>query len=155
MCLTMWLSGKESACQCRRCGFNPWVRKMPWRKKWQPTPVFLPRKPHGEKNLAGYSPWDHKESDTTYQLSTHLHNVFAFLSYWMSTLLKHWGFPGASDSKESTCNAGDLVLIPWLRRSPGERNGYPPQYSCLEDSMDRGAWWATIHGVARSWTRLS
>ena len=45
--LPRWLSGKESACQCRRLGFNPWVRKIPWRRKWQPTPVFLPRKPHG------------------------------------------------------------------------------------------------------------
>jgi len=49
-------------------------------------------------------------------------------------------FPGGSDSKESACNAGDLGLIPGLGRCPGERNGYPLQYSCLENSMDRGAW---------------
>ena len=44
----LWLSGKESTCQCRRLGFNPWVRKVPWRRKWQPTPVFLPGKSHGQ-----------------------------------------------------------------------------------------------------------
>ena len=60
----------------------------------------------------------------------------------------HQGFPGGSESKEYACNAGDLGLIPRSGRSPGERNGTPLQYSCLENSMDRGAWWATVHGVA-------
>ena len=54
-----WPSGKESACQCRRCRCNSWVRKIPWRSKWQPTPVFLPGKTHGQRSLAGYSPWGH------------------------------------------------------------------------------------------------
>ena len=49
-------------------------------------------------------------------------------------------------------NAGDLGLIPGLGRSPGEGNGYPLQYSCLENSMGRGTWWATVHGVTKSWT---
>ena len=49
----------------RRCRFNPWVSKMLWRRKWQPTPVFLPGKSHGWRTLAGYSPWGHKELDTT------------------------------------------------------------------------------------------
>ena len=71
--LPWWLSGKESACQCRRPGFDPWVRKSPWRRKWQPTPVFLPGKSHGERSLAGYSPWGHKESDITEHLNTHTH----------------------------------------------------------------------------------
>jgi len=60
--------GKESAYQYRRHrrqGFNPWVGKIPWSRKWQPTPVFLPGEPHGQRNLAGFSPWGHKESDTT------------------------------------------------------------------------------------------
>ena len=63
----------------------------------------------------------------------------------------HWlkGFPGGSDGKESACNAGDPGLIPGLGRSPGEGNGYPLQYSCQENSMDRRAWWATVYGVAR------
>ena len=48
-----------------RCGFDPWVGKIPWRRAWQPTPVFLPGEAHGQRNLAGYSPQGHKESDTT------------------------------------------------------------------------------------------
>ena len=62
------------------------------------------------------------------------------------------GFPGGSDSKESVCNAGDLGSIPGLRRFPGERNGNPLQYSCLENSMDSGAWQATAHGITKSLT---
>ena len=65
------------------------------------------------------------------------------------------GFPGGSDGKECTCGAGDMCSILRLGRSPGEENGYPLQYSCLENSMDRGAWWATVHGVAKSQTQLS
>ena len=63
---------KESACQCRRhrrYGFDPWVRKIPWRRKWQPTPVFLPGKSPGQKSLEGYSLWGPKESDTPEQLN--------------------------------------------------------------------------------------
>ena len=56
------------------------------------------------------------------------------------------GFPGGSDGKESACSAGDPGLVPGLRRSPGEGNGSPLQYSCQENSMDRGAWWATVYG---------
>ena len=60
------------------------------------------------------------------------------------------GFPGGSDSTESTCNEGDLSSIPQLGRSPGEGNDNPLQYSHLENPMDRGAWQATVHGVAKS-----
>ena len=59
------------------------------------------------------------------------------------------GFPGGSESKESVCNAGDPGSIPGLRRFPGERNVNPLQYSCLENPMDRRAWWATVYGVAK------
>ena len=55
--LPWWLSGKESSCHCRRCRFNPWAGKIPWRRKWQSTPVFLPGKSHGQRSLVGYSPW--------------------------------------------------------------------------------------------------
>ena len=65
------------------------------------------------------------------------------------------GFPGGSDGKEFACNAGAAGLIPELGRSPREGNGNPLQYSCLEKSMDRGTWWAMVHGSAKSRTRLS
>ena len=58
--------------------------------------------------------------------------------------------PGGSDGKESTCNARYVGSVPELGRSPGEGNGNPLQYSCLENPMDRGAWWATVHVVAVS-----
>ena len=69
--------------------------------------------------------------------------------------MKQKGFPGESDGKESTCNAGELGSIPGLERSPGEGNGNPFQYSCLGNPMDGEAWQATVHGVAKSRTRLS
>ena len=78
-------------------GFDPWIRKIPWRKVWQYTPVFL-------------------------------------------------NFSGGSEGKEFDCNVGDLGSI------LEEVNGNPLQYSCLENSMDRGTWWATAHGVAKSQT---
>ena len=81
---------------------------------------------------------------------------------WEDSLEKGWqptpvflGFPGGSDSKESTCNVGDLGSIPGLRRSPGGGHGNPLQYSFLENSMNRGAWWVTAHGIAKSQIRLS
>ena len=71
----------------------------------------------------------------------------SFLSHWQSLL-------GGSDGKDSACNVGDPGLIPGSGRSPGEGNGNPLQYSSLGNPMDRGAWWATVHGVTKSWTRL-
>ena len=107
----------------------------PGKGKWQPTPVFLPGESHGHRSLVGYSPQGHKE-----------------LRHDWSDLA---GFPGSSDGKASAYNAGGLGSIPGSGRSPGERNGNPLQYSCLENPMDQGAWWATVHRVAKSRTRLS
>ena len=66
--------------------------------------------------------------------------------------LSDLGFSGGSEGKESACSVGDPGSIPGWGRSPGEGNGNPLQYSCLENSMDRGAWQATVHGLAKSWT---
>ena len=66
--LPRWVSGDESICQCRtrrKCRCDPWVGKVPWRRQWQPTAVFLPGESHGQRSLAGYSPWGCKESDRT------------------------------------------------------------------------------------------
>ena len=70
-------------------------------------------------------------------------------------LMQTLGFPGGSEDKAPACNAGDPGSIPGLGRSPGEGNGNPLQYSCLENPMERGAWRATVHGVAKSRTQLS
>ena len=79
-------------CNC----FIPWVEKIPWRRKWQPIPIFLPGKSHGQRNLAFYSPRNHTELDMTEQL----------------TLSRFLSFLGGSDGKESASNVGDLDLIP-------------------------------------------
>ena len=84
---------KESTCnvgvslQCRRPRFNPWVGKIPWRRKWQPTPVFLPRESHGQKSLAGCSPWGRKSQ--------------TWLSYWTTTTRKAFSSYDAQDTRPS------------------------------------------------------
>ena len=122
--LPRWLRGKEPAGQSRRCEFDPWVKRTPWRRKWQHTPIFSPGKHQGQRGLAGYSPWCRKESDTTLQLSTSAcgfrapgwrcgvalgsHSLFLFLSplLGMCLIFKAWvllcippsEFPGNSES---------------------------------------------------------
>ena len=66
-----------------------------------------------------------------------------------------WGFPHSSVGKESACSAGEQGSIPGLGRSPGKGNGNPLQYPCLENPIDRGAWWGAAHGIAKSWAQLS
>ena len=113
---------KASASNAGNLGSIPGSGRSP-RRKWQPTPVFVPGESHGWRSLVGYSPQGRKESDTTERLHfTSLH------------------FPGGSEVKESACNAGDPGSIPGLKRSPGEGNGNPFQYSYLENPMDGGAW---------------
>ena len=70
-------------------------------------------------------------------------------------MLRQVGFPGGSDGKESVCNAGNPGSIPGSKRSPGEGNGNPLQYSCLGNPKDRGDWWATVYGVTKSQIWLS
>ena len=81
--------------------------------------------------------------------------VIGFLPRSRHLLISCLQFLGGSDSKASACNSRDLGLIPGSGRSPGEGNGNPLQYSCLENSMNGGTWWAAVHGVAKSRTRLS
>ena len=117
-----WLRWYRIHLQCRRPRFNPWVRKIPWRWEWLPTLVFLPRKSHGQRSLAGYSPFGRKELDMT-----------------------EWLILGASQVvlvvKNPPANAGDIRdvgSIPGSGRSPGGEHGNPLQHSCLENPMDRG-----------------
>ena len=87
-------------------------------------------------------------------------NLLAFCSLFhasylaSSGLLTIWGIPGGSGGKESACKVREPDSVPGLESSPGEGNG-PLQYSCLENSMDIGAWWATVHGIAKNQTQLS
>ena len=84
-------SGKDPACQCK---FNPWVGKIPWRRKWQPTPIFLPGKSYWERSLVGYSPWCYKESDmielhARVRTHTHTHTLFLlFFSFNLYTIVR-------------------------------------------------------------------
>ena len=73
---SQWLSGKESACQCRKHRFDPWVRKIPWRREWQSIPVFLSGKSHGQKSLAGHSPWGCKRVRNDLATKYQVINVF-------------------------------------------------------------------------------
>ena len=165
----MWhASGKESTCQCRRHkkhGFNPWVGKIPWRRKWQHTPIFLPGKFHGQRRLVGYSPWV-AESDMPERLSTGRHRttreVPRVVGFDEAVVGGAWegrvtliGFPGGFNLPANAGDTRDIDSIPGSRRFSGGRNGNPFQYSCLENSMDRGAWRATVHGVTKGWICLS
>ena len=110
--LPRWLSDKESICQWRRhkrCSFDPWVRKIPWSRKWQPTPLFLLAKFHEQRSLVGYSPWGHKESDTAEHTHTHTHiqplEVSSVVSLYLGHLVlahclwweHHWHFEFTAD----------------------------------------------------------
>ena len=136
-----------------------WIRKV---KVWAvaqlmeiPTPfpkiarIFLPL-----ISLWNYPPLLKKtdSTETTLAFWNSQHSVDCF-SLHKFTLCPQ-GFTDGSDDKESACNAGNLGSIPGLRSSSGEGNGYPLQYSCLGNFMDRGALWAIAHGVTKSWTRL-
>ena len=78
---------KQSACQCRRHEFDPWVRKIPWRRKWQPTPTFLPGNIHGQSSLVGYSPWGRKVLDTTWRLNNNTTCCIACVCGWSAYTL--------------------------------------------------------------------
>ena len=120
--------------QCRRPGFDPWVGKIPWRKEKLPTLVFWPGEFHGL-----CSPWGRKELYKTEWLSLSL----LFLCFLVLVVVIVFAF------------FFFFCFFSHYRHWCGEGNGTPLQYSCLENPMDGGAWWATVHGVAESRTRLS
>ena len=121
--LPRWCSGKESACQCRRCKrhvFDPWVGKIPWRRKWQPTPGLLPGESHGQRSLAGCSLWGCKDSDTTLQLSmlvftNHLIKSmrYAQVLHWCYGELKRRATKGSVILYPST----ETIVISWEKES--------------------------------------
>ena len=111
--------GKELACQCRRHkrrGFNPWVRKIPWRKAWQTTPVFLPGESYGQRSLVGYSPWGRKESYMTEWLSSQTGRdngtqefTLIFRHYWVSPTTLHCPIYFADISSDSSILRAHLL----------------------------------------------
>ena len=109
-------SGKESACQCRRlkiCGFKPWVGKIPWKRKWQPTPVCLPGKSHGQGSLEVYSPGGHKESDMWTE-PQYLHFIVTVTLHLVPKMNGGWqSDEGCGDS--SICNRGGTETEETLR----------------------------------------
>ena len=105
---------KESVCQCNRlgrCRFDPWVGKIPWSRKWQPLPVFLPGKSHGQRSLVGYSLWGWEESDTTEHTLRYLHD---FLCPCLTSDRKP-GHPAIHSLQvSSSCHSGFARVFPWL-----------------------------------------
>ena len=113
VCFPCGPSGEEPTCQCgrrRRRGLNPWVRKIPWRRKWQPTPVFLTGISHGQRSLVSYRSWDRKKSDVTQWLSTlqlfavlnnlsYIKGIPAFINFFLH--LSQWLFPQEVDLQSS------------------------------------------------------
>ena len=100
--------------------------------------------------------------NSMWALSIDIGSVFTTTTWFHDVLLIgfklfciYYGFPGSSVSRDSACIAGDLGLIPESGRSPGEGNGKSLQYPCLENPMDRGPWWAAVHGITKSWAQLS
>ena len=129
--------GKEPACQCRRCQrprFDPWVGKVSWRRKWQPTPLFMPGKSHGLRSLVGYRPWGHKELDVTEWL--HFLSLFFWTSksLWMvdcSHKIKKCLFLGRKSitNLDSVLKSRDTILLTKVHRVkamifPLVMNGY-------------------------------
>ena len=121
-------SGKEPICQCRthkRHKLDPWVGTIPWRRAWQPTPVFLPGESHGQRSLAGCSPWGCKESDTTERL----HFSPNYLQHARPCSAWHvWTHLTLTNPSKQ-----QLLLSPLQQQ---RRQWHPLQYSCLENPMD-------------------
>ena len=183
-------------------GYSPWGHKeldmtkwlhfthfthfilYPWRRKWQPTPVFLPGESHGKRTLAGHGPWGHRELDTT-EVTEHMH-TYLYMGFPGSSIDEESTFnagdpssiPGSGRSpgegtgsplgfcsilglpwwlrgKESACNVGDLGLIPVMGRYPGGGHGKPTQYSCLGNSHSQKSGWVTVRWATKSQTQLS
>ena len=117
----IWLSGKESACQCRRLGFNPWVRKIPWSRKWQPTPVFLPGEFLGQRSLVGYSPGGLRDGHDWAHIATfatHPSSILVELSRSMGLLHQRLCFPDTAEagSDQVTKRQSHEQLPPHFRK---------------------------------------
>ena len=144
MRLPRWLSGKESTCQCRRprrWGFDPWVRKIPWRRKWQPTPVFLPGKFHGQSCRAGYSPKSWTRLNTAQSRSARVSKPRIRTSVLFSASLVAQMVKNLPTMQET------WVWSPGWEDPLGVGMATHSSILAWKLHMDRGAWWAKVHGV--------
>ena len=119
-----------------------------------PCFLLLIRNKSFEKNLNALSQQSYVNTlkDLGLEISQARNSAQCYMAAWMGGEFEEECFPGGSVGREYTCNTRDVGLIPGLGRSPGGGNGDPLHYSCLESPMDRGAWWATIYVVSKSWT---
>ena len=154
--LPKWHSGKESACQCRRCGFSPWVRKMPWRRKWQPTPVFLPGNFHGQRSPVGLKSMGIAKSQT--QLRNRALETLVWEGGWASRILRkllrkqwwswgdtrRWGSHLLGRGKEQPrCQAQDTPHAckqPPTIHSSGARPAVQEGTACSVKWNEKGFW---------------
>ena len=115
--------------QCGSPGFNPWAGKIPQRRKWQPTPAFLPGEFHGQRSLVGYSSWGRKEWDTT---------------EWLALSLSLWcgGLPWWLSGEEPTCQCRSCRFSPWVRRIPWRREWQPTTWRIPWTEEPGGSPWA-------------
>ena len=151
--LNIWVSWRPR--------LDPWVEKIPWRRKWQPTPVFLSWESHEQRSLAGYSPWScrvgHNWVTNTFTFMSQMH-VCRQIDKEMAThsSILAWRIPMDRGAWWTTLHgvAKSRTRLKWLSMHAciGEGNGNTLQCSCLENPRDRGAWWAAVYGVAQSQT---
>ena len=124
--LPWWFSGKRSTCQCRRCRLDPWVKKISWRRKWPPTPIFLPGKSHGHRSLARCSPWGRK------RVRRDLATKWQQLPLCVPLSVSPWKTVGSSllgkVKKETSCRWHNRIVICYWAIEPVARKAFSMEY---------------------------
>ena len=156
-----WFRHLSICLQCGRPGFDPWVGKIPWRRKWQSTPVLLPGKSHGQRSLVGYSPWGGKESDMTKRLHFHFHCTIALISHASKVMLKilqarlqqyvnHENPDGQAGFSKGRGTRDQIASIHWIMEKA--REFQKNIYFCFIDYAKPLAVWITIN-CGKFWKR--
>ena len=150
--LPWWPSGKQSACQRRRCGFEPWVRKIPWRSKWQPSLVFLPGEFCSERSLVSHSPRGHKELDTAEQLGMHTQSAQLREQETLPENIKHILTPRSlhplllPDSRMFFAfGAGSLAALRFLPSALHQWAFSDPPPTCSVSLLDKHLFPSAVH----------
>ena len=132
--LPWWLRQQKICLQCKRPGFNPWIRKIPWRREWQPTPVLLPGESHGHSSLAGDSPWCCKELDMTEQLTV---ACFLMFTAALLTIVKIWKQP---DGHQQISSVQSLSRVQLWDPMDHSMPGLPVHHELLESTQTHVHW---------------